>query len=138
MDKLQNSLEIFDKQSEAALATGKITKGTRNNYRSALGRFLDWMEHQVWWNELFGEAAPKFMPPHPGEAVKKRKKQGSVYTLREDELPEDLLKELEEYKQFRLFGKKKEVKRRLRQGGGEAAGQRRPKINKVSQSTLER
>lgn len=137
VDKLQNALDVFDCQSEAAVVAGQISKGTKSNYRSALGRFLDWMHHQVWWRELFGEDVPEFMPPHPGEAPKKRRKQGSEYTLKENELPEDLVKELEEYKQFRLLGKKKEVRRRRRENG-ETTEHRSPKINKISQSTITR
>jgi hypothetical protein len=50
---LQNALSIFDTQFSAAVALKQISKGTRRTYRWPLSRFLEWLEQQIWYKELF-------------------------------------------------------------------------------------
>lgn len=136
--KLDNALSIFDRRFNAAVERSETSRSTGKNYRSALRKFLEWMKKQAWWRCLFSDSTMIIAP----RRVRIPKKPGtggelSLYGLSSDDLPEQLLIEIEEFKQFRLSGGKSvhqsvREQRRHRQEG-EA---RRPKVKAVTLSTF--
>jgi integrase len=106
--QLKNALKIFDCQFDAAVEAETISKSTKGNYRSALGRFMNWVEQQTWWQEIFlEESVPPRAPKLPPRVnVNPIKKEVVLYGLPKSEAPEALKNQLERYKQFRLTGNK--------------------------------
>lgn len=139
VEDLKDALNIFDLQFASAVQANQTARSTGRNYRSALKRFIRWLEKQGWWRGLFPDPVVKVtparvkVPPKPGTGVKKL----SLYGLVLEDLPGHLHDELEEFRQFRLDGGRN-IRRtvredRARRKPGEA---RRPKISPVKPSTL--
>ncbi len=135
--KLQTALKIFDNRFADAVSRGETAQSTRKNYRSALRRFLSWIERQVWWQCLFHNSDVIISPP----PVKLPKKPGtggelSLYGLLITDLPNCILEELEEFRQFRLTGTKVLSESALEEKS-QKTRVRRPKVVPVKPSTFE-
>ena len=106
--KLKDALEIFDQQTRNAIEEKQISEGTKQNYRYTLKRFLEWLEKQVWWHELFPKpiTSQDVAPFRVHATPKPTGKRFSPYGLKRNELSEHLVQELEAFKQFRLTGGK--------------------------------
>jgi hypothetical protein len=132
-------LEVFDQQFEAALALELVKESTKHNYRSATGRFCEFIVQQTWWQELFPPQMPEFIPKHPGLAKKKSTyKKLDNYSLPIDKWPAHAVKQYEGFKEFRLTGGKKALFQGAWKHNGELAGQRsRPKLSAIAPSTFE-
>jgi hypothetical protein len=140
LEQLKNALAIFDVQTKIAIEKGEISENTRDNYRSALRRFLEWMEKQIWWKELFvcGVTDTDVAPFREPLAPKPTRGKLPSYGLTLDDLSENILAEIEEFKQFRLTGGKNirlSFRERRLQGEGRAF---RPKIDPVKETTFEK
>lgn len=94
--------ESFDRGFDVAVKEGSISLSTKGNYRSALGRFMDWLLVQSWYKSLFDTPPPQFAPVHvPAQRKTKSKHKGKrMYGLPYAEMPEQLVKELEKFKKF--------------------------------------
>lgn len=140
IEQLKDALIIFDAQTQLVIEQGKMSEKTRNNYRSALGRFIAWIEEQIWWKELFlGEVTDTDVAPFR-ERLAPKPTRGKLpsYGLRLNDLPENVLKQIEEFKQFRLSGGKNirlSFRERIKQGEGRAF---RPKIEPVKPTTFKK
>jgi len=108
VDKLKNALIIFECRTQTTIDRGDICFHTNDNYRSALKRFLNWMENQIWWQELFPLTLTNtdVAPYRQKFAAKRTRGKLAGYGLTRDELPPHLVKEIEEFKAFRLTGGK--------------------------------
>lgn len=137
--QLKEALQIFDYQINRAIENNEISANTAKNYRSALKRFLEWLEKQPWWISLFPDPVVKITPskvkiaPKPGTGTG----EASFYGLAKDDLPLSVINEIEEFKDFRLTGGKN-IRRTVREyrqyrQEGEA---RRPKIGAIKLSTF--
>jgi len=137
--QLKDALQIFERQITRAIENNEISANTAKNYRSALKRFLDWLEKQPWWISLFPDSVVKIAPsrvkiaPKPGTGTG----EDSFYGLAKDDLPLSVINEIDDFKDFRLTGGKN-VRRsvgnyRQHRQEGEA---RRPKIDAIKQSTF--
>lgn len=106
VEQLHNALEIFDQQSSIATQEGQLAKGTKDNYRSALQRFIHWLKQQVWWCEILPKAVSRndVAPFRVKLKPKPTKGKRASYGLTKKELPEHLPDELDEFSQFRLTG----------------------------------
>jgi len=114
---LQNALSIFDTQFSAAVALKQISKGTRRTYRWPLSRFLEWLEQQIWYKELFPEPIDLPMPAHRGVTVKSsggKRKRAKAYALKIEQLPQIAAKELTNLEDF--WTKKGREAKRARRG----------------------
>lgn len=137
--KLKEALDLFDQQTRNAIEVKQISQGTSENYRCALKRFLEWLEKQVWWCELFPQPITNqdVAPFRVHAAPKPSCKRLSPYGLKRDELPEHLVQELEAFKQFRLTGGKNlrhsVLERRRRREEGTIT---KPRINSIKLSTF--
>jgi hypothetical protein len=132
------ALTSFDHQFDTAVTLGLTSPQTKRNYRSVLGRYLKWMVAQVWWYELFPQQLPEVLPEIPrGLQKPKFYRRGSLYGLRENQLPAHLVEELAEFREFRVTGGKKAFRKRLRQGK-DISESRRPKLTPVNESSFER
>ena len=138
--QLKDALSIFESSLSIAIKNDRVSVRTGNNYRSALKRFLRWLEGQAWWLSLFPDPIIKIAPFRPKITLKPGTGTGhrlSSYSLLKDDLPEYLLQELEEFKQFRITGgsntRRTVSERRQHRSEGEA---RRPKIEAVKLSTF--
>jgi hypothetical protein len=134
-------LEVFDQQFEAALALGLVKESTKHNYRSVIGRFCEYLPQQAWWQELFPPQMPEFIPKHPGRAKKKSTyKKLDNYGLPIDKWPDHVVKQFEEFKEFRLIGDEKDA---LLEGGwkrnGESEDEKKSqtKLSTIAPSTFE-
>ena len=138
--QLKDALSIFESSLSIAIKNERVSVRTGNNYRSALKRFLKWLEGQAWWLSLFPDPIIKVAPfrpkitPKPGTGTGHKL---APYSLPKDDLPEHLLQELEEFKQFRITGgsntRRTVSERRQHREEREA---RRPKIEQVKPSTF--
>ncbi|MBD2472381.1 hypothetical protein [Nostoc sp. FACHB-145] len=140
LEQVKDALTIFDIQTKILIEQGKLSENTRNNYRSALARFITWIEEQIWWKELFlckvtnTDVAPfreKVAPKPTGGKL-------PFYGLRLDDLPKNILEQIEEFSQFRLSGGKNirlPFIERRKQGEGRAF---RPKIDTVKPATFKK
>ena len=138
--QLKDALSIFESSLSIEIKNERVSVRTGNNYRSVLKRFLKWLEGQAWWLSLFPDPIIKVAPFRPKITLKPGTGTGhrlSPYSLHKDDLPEDLLQELEEFKQFRITGgsniRRAVSERRQHREEGEA---RRPKIEPVKPSTF--
>jgi hypothetical protein len=137
--KLKDALEIFDQQTRNAIEAKQISEGTKQNYRCTLKRFLEWLEKQVWWHELFPKpiTSQDVAPFRVHADPKPTGKHFSPYSLRRDELSEYLVQEFEAFKQFRLTGGKNlrhsVLERRRRREQGTIS---KPRINPIKLSTF--
>ena len=112
VNELESALSVFDEQFAAALEAGKTSKETKANYRSALGRFMHWMEKQAWWLEMFPDDLPHSMPKVPEyipKPILKPRASVHIYTFPEDELPEPVRTDLKSFEVFRRTGGKKQL-----------------------------
>jgi len=140
VNRLQDALKIFERSLASAVDSKEITINTGKNYRSAIKRFLKWMEKQGWWQSLFSDSIIKVAPFRPKIAPKSGTQTGrklSLYGLAKDDLPAHIFSELENFKQFQLAGGRN-VRRaisehRQRRQPGEA---RRPKIEAIKPLTF--
>ena len=141
VDHLKDALEIFDREFAAAVAKGEVASSTGKNYRSALKKFMGWLEKQPWWQGLFPDAVVRVAPLRKKLTPMPKEKKGKQvrYSLYKENLPQKLSEELENFRQFRLSGgqsiRRTVVERRKYRDKGEA---RRPKIDKVVASTFKR
>jgi integrase len=136
IEELKNALSLFDQAFDTAVKAEKLSESTKRNYRSALGRFMDWVERQIWWKEIFIEdSLPKTAPRRPKSPPKiktGRPRQEHIYRLPEDQLPEFLKEQIKDYEYFRLKGRNKLLTRQERRQDF-----RPPKIQTIEQSTFE-
>lgn len=140
VEQIKDALAIFDIQTKIAVEEGKLSKKTKDNYRSALRRFIEWMEKQTWWKELFfceitdTDVAPFREPLAP----KVTRGKLPSYGLTLNDLPENVLAEIEEFKEFRLNGGKNirlSFRERRLSGEGRAF---RPKIDPIKLTTFKK
>ncbi|MBW4628738.1 MAG: hypothetical protein KME49_25290 [Brasilonema octagenarum HA4186-MV1] len=138
LEQIKNALTTFDIQTKIAVESGQLSKQTKENYRSALRRFLEWMEKQTWWKELFvceivdTDVAPFRKPLAP----KVTRGKLPFYGLTLNDLPENVLAEIEEFKEFRLNGGKNlrlSFRERRLSGEGRVF---RPKIDPIKPTTF--
>jgi len=136
---LKDSLSIFDRQFSLAVENGQTSRSTGRNYRSALRKFMRWLEKQSWWKGLLPDPVVKVAPAQirvnlkPGTGHK----EASFYGLEEEDLPDHLIHELEEFRKFRLAGGRN-IRRRVREHRShrEAGEARIPKMVPVKSSTF--
>ncbi|HEY9709174.1 MAG TPA: hypothetical protein V6D48_13310, partial [Oculatellaceae cyanobacterium] len=113
--ELQNALPIFDIRFSAAVVLKQISEGTRRTYRWPLNRFLEWLQQQVWYKELFPEPIDLPMPAHRGVTVKSSGgKRASIYALKVEQLPQMAAEELTSLEEF--WTKKGREAKRARRG----------------------
>jgi integrase len=138
--QLKDALSIFETSLSSAIKNNQVSVRTGSNYRSALKRFLGWLEKQAWWPSLFPDPIIKIAPfrpkitPKPGTGTSHKL---SSYSLLKGDMPEYLLQELEEFKQFRITGgsniRRTVGERRQHREEGDA---RKPKIDPIKPSTF--
>ncbi len=158
-------LDIFEKSFDAAVAAGQLAKSTKGNYSSALRRFLAWMRLQIWYLELFPQPLPAKAPAYVrvnGRKPPTCTQQERQYGLKQEELPKHILNELEDWRRFWLQSSslpekpehsprstsekpkfsqeqrrlKREQRRNLAASSGH--GFEKPRVIKISASTLRR
>lgn len=138
IEQLKDALTFFDVQTKIVIERGKMSEKTRNNYRSSLARFIAWIEEQIWWKELFlGKVTDTDVAPFR-EPLAPKPTRGKLpsYGLRLDDLPENILEQIEEFKQFRVSGGKNirlSFRERRLSGEGRAF---RPKIDPIKLTTF--
>jgi integrase len=96
-------LDIFEKSFDAAVAVGQLSKSTKGNYSSALGRFLAWMRSQTWYLELFPQPLSAKAPAYVrvnGRKPRTCTRQEREYGLRKEELPLPVIGQLEDWENF--------------------------------------
>jgi integrase len=141
VDRLKDALLIFNQQTEIAIGKGLLSEGTRDNYRSTLKRFLEWVERQVWWRELFPvpvtdeDVAPFRVTLEP----KPTRGKLSSYGLTWSQLPDHVVRQIEAFKEFRLTGGKN-LRRaaRGRQERRELERVRKPRVVPVKPTTFKK
>lgn len=137
IDRLENALEIFDQQTDVAIAAGQLSKKTRDNYRYPLRRFMEWLQQQVWWHEMLPQqTTDKDVAPFRVKlAPKPTKGKLPTYGLTKADLPQPLLEELEDFQQFRLTGGRsmRSSLRKRRENGGRRIC--KPRLTTVKPST---
>jgi integrase len=141
VDRLKDTLLIFNQQTEIAIGKGLLSEGTRDNYRSTLKRFLEWVEGQVWWRELFPvpvtdeDVAPFRVRLEP----KPTRGKLASYGLTWSQLPEHVVQQIEAFKEFRLTGGKN-LRRaaRGRQERRELERVRKPRVVSVKPTTFKK
>ena len=138
IDKLKDALTIFECLTKAAIDRGNLSAETVNNYRSSLKRFLNWMEKQIWWRELFSSPiADTDVAPYREKLVPKSTR-GKLpsYGLTRSDLPPYLLEKIESFKNFRMNGEtKQKLSFRERRSLGESRGSK-PKLDIIKASTF--
>jgi hypothetical protein len=137
---------IVDRELEASVASGHITQGTADNYRSSFTRYWRWQFEQSWVRELLvdllrGRQIPEFTPRHPGreKRVPTHRQEEINYGVRREDLLGCAINELEEYKAFRLTGGKV-AQKKLRKLRDPSQRERRisPEVEKIQLSTFEK
>ncbi len=138
-DKLKDALEIFDQKTQKEIELEQLSPRTRDNYRSALKRFICWIKRQVWWHELFPEPMADVAPFRPKFDPKATKGKYPSYQLKVEDWPNSARIELEAFQQFRLSGGKSLRRMRRQQRRGQD-GIRciTPKIDAVKPSTVKK
>lgn len=114
--QLREMESIFAQTSSEAIACGKISQGTINNYRSALNRFSGWLQEQIWWQEMTSFEVPSVAPYRP--KVSKKSTQGSKSGLKPysaKSLTPFVEAQIQDYREFRLNGGKNLRRQRRRQ-----------------------
>ena len=112
--ELENALSIFDARFSGAVTQKQISKGTCRTYRWPLSRFLEWLQQQVWYKELFPEPINLPMPAHRGVTVKSSKgKRAEAYSLKLEQLPQGAAEEITGLEEF-WTNKGREAKRARR------------------------
>ncbi len=157
--------EIFEKSFNTAVAAGQLSKSTKGNYSSALGRFLAWMQQQTWYLELFPQPLPAKAPAYVrvnGRKPPACTRQERQYGLREEELPNPVIQQLEDWKKFwlkspssprnshqsptslsetsRLNQEQRRLLREARRNQAASSGHgfEKPRVDPISPSTIER
>lgn len=104
-------LTVFDRQFAATLAQNKQAKSTGHSYRSALGRFVQWLEGESFWQLLCSTDIPDFTPQQVSipQQMSRRKcntlgEKAEPYGLLQDCLPPHLKKEIEQFREFWTTG----------------------------------
>lgn len=140
IQSLHNSLEVFDRKTDTAITQNKISKQTRDNYRSALGRFIKWLQKQVWWQETVPQSINQQNVAPFRSRIEQKITKGKLpsYGLTMDQLPQHVLEELDSYKQFRLDGGKSQRRswRERKQAG--TGRTRKPRVEPVKLATYEK
>lgn len=155
-------LDIFEKSFNAAVAAGQLSKSTKGNYSSAVGRFQAWMRLQTQYLELFPQPLPAKAPAYVrinGRKPPTRTLHERQYGLKQEELPNHILNELEDWKRFwlqssslpsnphespptseKLNQEQRRLKREQRRNLAASSGHgfEKPKVIKISLSTLRR
>jgi hypothetical protein len=158
-------LDIFEKSFNAAVAAGQLSKSTKGNYSSALGRFLAWMQEQTWYFEMFSQPLPAKAPAYVrvnGRKPRTCTRQERQYGLRKEELPNPVLEQLEDWKEFwlkspsspktsrqsptslsetsRLTQEQRRLRReeRRNQAASSGHGFEKPRVDKIDLSTIKR
>lgn len=141
VDRLKDAKTIFRKCSQIDVESAKISSRTVDNYRSAVFRFLDWLERQTWWRESIEELSSEHnvSPLRASLPPKQTRTYFPPYGLREDQIPKQLHEEIESFKSFRLTGgKSKRLSVRERHQRGQIGHLRKPKIDKVDLPMFEK
>lgn len=112
-------LFLFDRDFDAKVAADLVSAESKRNYRPPLGRALKWLVKQWWWQEMFPENMPEIAPMRIEQQKRPATRHANTpYALKKEQLPEELVKHLEVYHQFRLNGGAalwKERNRKLRE-----------------------
>jgi hypothetical protein len=125
VDKLKDALTIFEYLTKITIDRGNVSAETVNNYRSSLKRFLNWMEKQIWWRELFSSTIVDTDVAPFREKLVPKSTRGKLpsYGLTRADLPPHLVEKIELFKIFRITG---ETSRKLsfqeRRLSGESRG----------------
>ncbi|MEB3161378.1 MAG: hypothetical protein VKL20_07955 [Synechocystis sp.] len=140
IDQLQNALTIFDRKFADAVAEGKTSKSTGKNYRSALKKFMAWVEMQPWWKGMVASSIVQKMPRRSKLPSMPKKKRGKLIrrSLKKDELSASLQKELADFQEFRQTGGLN-LPRAINHSllGQQQGFIRRPKLDPVDPSTIQ-
>jgi hypothetical protein len=104
--QIKNALEVFDRKTTVLIEQGQLSEATKNNYRSSLKRFLDWLPQQVWWGEADPYVATNkdVAPFRVKLAQKPTKGKQPTYGLTKNKLPQDFQEEMDAFHRFRLTG----------------------------------
>lgn len=103
--QFQDAQQHFEQATTVQLARG-MSRGTMDNYKSALTRFIKWMESQEWYEEASGINDGKYAPRmrskvSVAQIVKgRRSHRASPYRISESDLTPKLIDELEQLKYF--------------------------------------
>ncbi|HEY9630499.1 MAG TPA: hypothetical protein V6C84_24655 [Coleofasciculaceae cyanobacterium] len=134
-------LVFFDRSFQAAVEAGKTSARTGSNYRSALGKFVQYLEVQSFWQLLCPSNLPEIRP----KPTKNRQKPSrnlpaderpSPYVLRQDQLSARQRQQLEIFEKFWTTGGAENQRQRLlnRSRSGQPRGQS-PKVECISADT---
>ncbi|AFZ15721.1 hypothetical protein Cri9333_4966 (plasmid) [Crinalium epipsammum PCC 9333] len=96
-------LEIFDRRFDQAVANGLVSSTTKGNYRSALGRYVQWIKEQLWYEELFPSSLPVYAPPLVSASQKKpplRSKAEKEYAFKDANMPLALQQNMDFWRSF--------------------------------------
>lgn len=142
-------LFFFDRDFDARIAAGAVSQESKRNYRPPLGRSLQWLVKQWWWQEMFPENMPEIAPVRTNRPKKPiTKPRGESYTLKREELPESLIQQLNEYRAVRLDGAaalwkqiqqktRKANRSRLEDRSQRQPRQPRPEFGPIAESTYQ-
>ncbi|MBD1895508.1 hypothetical protein [Coleofasciculus sp. FACHB-129] len=136
--QLNGALDIFDRQFEKAVEKGRTSRSTGRNYRSTLRQFIQWLEKQAWWHCLFPDPVATVSPfREKSPELPKTRERHSPYGLSKDNLPSHILKQVAEFKEFRLTGGRS-IRRTASnpKQSREDREARRPKIDAIQPSTF--
>ncbi len=125
---LKEAMLVFEVALGEKVKQGKVKASTGKNYRWALNKFYGWLTQQCWWQDLWAKSEIKVTQPMQKLPPEKKRKRGTqvAMSLKLADLPEYLLKELEEYRNFRTKGV-------ISNCDGNVA--RKPKLDKIKDST---
>lgn len=142
-------LFFFDRDFDARIAAGAVSQESKRNYRPPLGRSLQWLVKQWWWQEMFPENTPEIAPVRTNRPKKPiTKPRGESYILKREDLPESLIQQLNEYRAVRLDGGAalwKQIQQKTRKANRSHLKDRsqrqsrrpRPKFGPIAESTYE-
>ncbi|WP_373479221.1 hypothetical protein [Geminocystis sp.] len=133
---LKDMVSIFDRCSQSDISANKISQGTINNYKSALGRFNSWVMKQIWWQELCTDEISSVAPYRPQVPDKPTSEKFDSYGLQT--IPPELQKELDSYGEFRLSGGKNLRSHRRREQRLKGGTITTPKMEKIKENTLKK
>lgn len=94
--------EDFDKAFDARVVSGKVSKKTKGNYRSALIKFFRWLNLQSWYSEQLITSKPKISPKrvYAKKRIPRQYEGDRVYGIKESNLTEELRHQLDKYEYF--------------------------------------
>jgi integrase len=103
--QFQDAQQHFEQATTVQLARG-MSRGTMDNYKSALTRFIKWMKSQEWYEEASGVNDGKYAPRMRGKVSVAKLVRGrrshrvNPYRLSESDLTPKLIDELKQLKYF--------------------------------------